>query len=225
MGKREEDLSGLPVERIDYELSEPERTCPQCGGLMRDIGVQTRRELKLIPAKVVVLEHAAHTYACRHCEQNSTLVPFARAKAPAPLLVGSLASPSLVAHIAVQKYANGMPLYRLENGFRYDGVSISRQTMANWVIRCSERYMEGIYGLLIEYLLKESALHADEMVVQVLRELGRAAKTKSYEWLYRTSGCSKHKIAVYDYQQTRSQEHPRAFLEGFEGTRWLQGVP
>lgn len=223
VGKREEDLSCLPVERIDYELSPEERACPQCGAVMRDIGVQTRRELKLIPAKVVVLEHAAHTYACRHCEQNSTLVPFAKAKAPAPLLSGSLASPSLVAHIAVQKYANGMPLYRLENGFRYDGVSISRQTMANWVIRCSERYFEGIYSLLKKYLLEESVLHADETVIQVLRELCRAAKTKSYEWLYRSSGCSKHKIAIYDYQQTRSQEHPRAFLEGFAGLLHTDG--
>jgi len=52
-GKREEDLSGLPVERIDYELSEKERTCPACGDTMRDIGTQTRRELKLIPAKLL----------------------------------------------------------------------------------------------------------------------------------------------------------------------------
>ncbi len=217
VGKREEDLSGLPIEHIDYELSELERACPQCGELMRDIGVQTRRELKLIPAKVVVLEHAAHSYACRNCEKNGISVPFARANAPVPLLNVSLASPSLVAHLAVQKYANGMPLYRLENGFRYDGVSISRQTMSNWVICSSEGYFEGIYNLLKRYLLEESVLHADETVVQVLREQGRAAKTKSYEWLYRTSSCAKHRIAVYEYRQTRSQEHPKAFLEGFEG--------
>jgi transposase len=223
IGKREEDLSGLPVEHIDYELSEAQRICPQCGCLMRDIGAQTRRELKLIPAKVVVLEHAAHSYACRHCEQNDVRVPFACAKAPAPLLAGSLASPSLVAHIAVQKYANGMPLYRLENGFLYDGVAVSRQNMANWVIRCSERYLEGMYDLLKQHLLCEHELHADETVYQVLCEPGRAARTKSYEWLYRTSGCSKRKIAIYEYQQTRKQEHPSAFLEGFEGLLHTDG--
>lgn len=222
-GKREEDLSGLPVERIDYELPESERACPECGETMRDIGVKIRRELKLIPAKVVVLEHAVHTYACRPCEQNGIRVPFTRAEAPAPLLSGSLASPSLVAHIAVQKYANGMPLYRLENGFKYDEVSISRQTMSNWVIRCSERYLEGIYALLIKHLLEESVLHSDETVVQVLREERRAAKTKSYEWLYRTSGCSRRRIAIYEYKETRSQEHPRAFLEDFEGLLHTDG--
>lgn len=91
-GKREEDLSGLPVERIDYELTEAERACPECGETMRDIGVQTRRELKLIPAKVVVLEHATHAYACRNCEKNGTCVPIVKAESPAPLIGGSLAS-------------------------------------------------------------------------------------------------------------------------------------
>lgn len=216
-GKREEDLSGLPVERIDYELPESDRACPQCGEIMEDIGVDVRRELGLIPARVIVREHAAHAYACSNCRKNSDVTPIVKAKAPAPLISGSLASASLVAHIAVQKYSNAMPLYRLENGFKLDGVSVSRQTMANWVIQCSERFLEAIYRLLIIFLLRESILHADETVFQVLREPGRAAQTKSYEWIYRTSGCAEHKVVIYDYQQTRSQEHPKRFLRDFKG--------
>lgn len=222
-GKRSEDLSNLPVERIDYELSESERVCPSCGETMRAIGVEVRRELKLIPAKVVVVEHRTHTYACRNCETNGNTVPFAKSQAPAPLIRGSLASPSLVAHIATQKYANGMPLYRLENGFRYDGVNISRQTMANWVINCSESYLEAVYDRLKKHLLEETVLHADETTVQVLREPGRRAQSKSYEWIYRTSGCSEHRIAVYEYQMTRSQEHPKAFLKDFKGLLHTDG--
>lgn len=85
-GKREDDLSGLPVERIDYELSEAERVCSECGDTMRDIGVEIRRELKLIPARVVVLEYATHTYACRNCEYNDITTPFAKANSPKPLI-------------------------------------------------------------------------------------------------------------------------------------------
>lgn len=139
------------------------------------------------------------------------------------LISGSLASPSLVAHIAVQKYSNGLPLYRLEHGFRYDGVSISRQTMSNWVILCAERYLDPVYERLKQHLLEESVMHADETVVQVLREPDRAAKTKSYEWIYRTSGCSERKIAIYEYKETRSQEHPRTFLKGFKGLLHTDG--
>jgi transposase len=216
-GKREEDLSRLPVERIEYELPEPERACPECGETMRDVGVNVRRELKLIPAQVIVLEHAAHSYACQNCSESGGRTPFAKAPAPAALIPGSLASPSLVAHIAAQKYANGMPLYRLESGFAYDGADISRQAMAGWVVRCSELYFEPVYRLLKKTLLEESVLHADETTVQVLHEPGRPATSKSYEWVYRTSGCSERKIAVYDYKETRGHEHPEAFLKDFKG--------
>ena len=139
-GKREEDLTGLPVERIDYELPEEERVCPECGETMRDIGTDVRRDLKLIPAQVVVVEHTAHTYACANCQKNNDSTPIKKSKSPTALIPGSLASPSLVAYITTQKYLNGMPLYRLEKGFIYDGVIISRQTMANWAGRkCKKR--------------------------------------------------------------------------------------
>ena len=216
-GKREEDLSGLPVTRVDYELPEEERCCPQCGETMRDIGVDVRRELELIPAKVVVKEHAAHAYACARCERKGGATPVIRAKAPKPLLSGSLASPSLVAHIAVQKYQNAMPLYRLEKGFAYEGVTISRQNMANWVIQCSEVYLEAMYERLREHLVTESVLHADETTFQVLREPGRAAQSKSYSWVYRTGGYATRAVVIYDYKETRRQEHPEEFLKDFKG--------
>jgi transposase len=128
---REEDLSGLPVKRVDYELTEEERKCPECGEIMHDIGVDVRRELELIPAQVIVVEHTTHAYACGSCQKTADSTPVIKADAPKPLLSGSLASPSLVAHIVSQKYSNGMPLYRIEKGFQYDGVEISRQNMAN----------------------------------------------------------------------------------------------
>jgi hypothetical protein len=122
-----------------------------------------------------------------------------------------------VAHIAVQKYSNAMPLYRIEKGFHYDGVNFSRQTMSNWIVKCSLTYLFGLYLLMKSELLKEEVLHADETTVQVLREPGRSAQSKSYEWLYRTSGCSKRKIVIYDYKETRKQEHPKEFLKDFKG--------
>jgi len=110
-----------------------------------------------------------------------------------------------------------MPLYRIEKGFQYDSVNISRQTMSNWVIQCVQLYLTSIYSLFQSYLLKESVLHADETTIQVLHEPGRTAAQKSYEWVYRSSGCSKHKIVIYDYKETRKQEHPRDFLKDFSG--------
>ena len=216
-GKRAEDLAGLPIERIDYELPESERSCPECGGQMRDIGVTVHDELEIIPAKVIHKEHAVHAYGCANCEKNSEHTPVIRAKAPVPLISGSLASPSIVAHIASQKFVNGVPLYRQEKGLAYDGVIISRQTMANWLVYCAQNYLSAIYSQLVASLLQESVAHADETTVQVLFEPGRAAQTKSFEWLYRTGAYSEKPVVIYEYQETRQQDHPKAFLKGFEG--------
>ena len=217
VGKREEDLADLPVERVDYELPESERTCPECGDMMRDMGVTVQRELEIIPAKVVCKEHAAHTYGCANCERIGTYTPIVKAETPKPLISGSLASPSAVAHIASQKYVNGMPLNRQEKSFSYDGVILSRQTMANWLIYCTQNYLVAIYSQLVTSLLEEDIGHADETTVQVLREPGRAAQTKSYEWLYRTGIHSKRPVVIFQYQETRKQDHPRAFLSDFKG--------
>jgi len=216
-GKRGEDLSGLPVERTDYELPEAGRVCPECGELMRDIGVTIRNEIEIVPAKVIHREHAVHAYGCANCAKDGDYSSITRAVAPVPLISGSLASPSAVAHIATQKYVDGVPLYRTEKGFSYNGFVLSRQTMSNWLVYCGLNYLASIYALLITFLREESLAHADETTVQVLQEPGRDAKTKSYEWLYRTGAHAKRAIVIFEYQETRKQDHPREFLQGFKG--------
>ena len=216
-GKREEDLCGLPVERVDHVLPEEERTCPECGGDMHVMGHETRRELKIVPAQVKVVEHTREVYSCRTCEKEGTGVPIVKASLPEPLIPGSLASASSVAHIMVQKYVNALPLYRQEQELLLNGVMLSRQTMANWLMRCAEDYLVRLYARMREILLKEGVLHADETVLQVLSEPGKKANTHSYMWLYRTSSPAAQSIVLYEYQPTRSSSHPKRFLAGFHG--------
>ena len=102
-------------------------------------------------------------------------------------------------------------MYRLEQEFNRQGLKLSRQTMANW--------LQSVYDLLYKQLCKEPVLHADETPLQVLKEPGRSSTSKSCMWLYRTSGCAKQAIVLYEYQPTRKAEHAEAFLKGFSG--WL----
>jgi transposase len=216
VGKREEDLSGLPVETIEYTLPEGQ-VCPECGEALHTMSMEIRRELTIIPAKVKITERVRHVYACRNCEQNNDHVPVIKAPMPEPVIRGSLASPSAVAQIMVEKYVKAVPLYRQEQALLREGIPLSRQTMANWMIRCSEDWLEPLYNRMKGLLLHEPVLHADETVLQVLQEPGKKANTNSYEWLYRTSGCAEHPIVLYEYQPTRSSSHPKRFLEGFSG--------
>ena len=219
IGKRKEDLEGLPKETVHHELPESERICPECGDTMSHMGTTVvRNELKIIPAQVINAEHTVDAYECLSGEcEKSNGKQIIKAKVPAPLMKGSLASPSAVAHIATQKYFNRIPLYQIEKGLNHDGVVLSRQVMSNWLIYCALNYLIAIYLLLKVHLLKETAAHSDETTLQVLNEPGRDAKTKSYMWLYRTGGCTNHQIVIYDYQMTRSWDHPKEFLKKYKG--------
>ncbi len=121
------------------------------------------------------------------------------------------------AHGAVQKFMMGSPLYRQEQEWKQNGILLSRQTMANWLLKASNDWLEPLYEKMRLKLLKHSVLHVDETTVQVLKEPGRAAQSKSYMWLYRTSGEAKSQIILYDYQPDRRYIRPREFLRGFSG--------
>ena len=108
---------------------------------------------------------------------------------------------------------------RLEQEFNRQGLKLSRQTMANWLLNVSEKWLRPVYDALHKQLCREPVLHADETTLQVLKEPGRSSTSKSYMWLYRTSGCAKQAIVLYEYQPTRKAEHAEAFLKGFSG--WL----
>ncbi len=221
-GQRDEQLKDLPVERVEHRLPEEEQVCACCGGPMHEMSTEVRRELKMIPAQVKVVEHVQFIYGCRHCERHETETPIVKARIPWAVIPKSLASPSALAYILDKKYVQGMPLYRLAQQFERQGVPLSRQTLANWVVQGTMHWLAKIYDRMHEELLQRQYLHADETPVQVLHEAGRAPETQSYMWLYR-SGRDGPPIVLYDYQETRSREHPRNFLAGFQGYLHVDG--
>ena len=109
-GQLAASLDHLPTETIHYRLSEEEQVCLCCGEKTHEMSTQVRRELKIIPAQVEVVEHVQHIYSCRHCEKEGTETPIVTAKMPAPMYPGSLASPSAMAYLMSQKYSEGLSL-------------------------------------------------------------------------------------------------------------------
>ncbi|MCG9969559.1 IS66 family transposase [Pelotomaculum terephthalicicum JT] len=215
-GQRAKQIEALPEEVIEYRLEEHEKVCPSCQGVLHEMSTQTRQEFKIIPAQVKLVKHIQHIYACRRCERENLTTPIIKAQMPAPILPGSLASPSMLAYIADQKYTNSLPLYRQEQQFSRLGIELSRQTMANWLLAAADPWLKRIYDRMHEQLVQRDILHADETTLQVLREPGRSAESKSYMWLYRT-GRDGPPIVLYDYQTTRASKHPISFLAGFKG--------
>jgi transposase len=214
-GGRDPQLDNLETEEILYSLPEEEQICPGCGGHLHEMGTDVREEIKIVPVHGVLVKHIRCKYACRHCQKDECSTPILIAPAPDHAFPRSPASPSAVAYIMEQKYAVGVPLYRQEKQLAHLGISLSRQTMANWVI-AGAVWLQNIYDRMKHHLLKRDNLKADESKVQVLHEEGRAAETQSFFWLFRT-GRDGPPIVLFLYAPTRARINAADFLEGFCG--------
>lgn len=199
-GGREAKLEGLRVETVEYRLPKEEQACACCGGALHEMSTEVRRELKVIPAEVKVVEHVRLVYGCRRCEREEIATPIVTAQGPKPVQPGSLASPSMVAYIMSQKYVESMPLYRQEQQFARFGIELSRQTLTNWMLHGANAWLSILYDRMKVHLLEQDIAYADETTFQVLGEPGRAAEDKSYLWLYRT-GPASSPIVLYDYSK------------------------
>lgn len=215
--KREELLKDLPVEEIQCDVPDDERICPRCKTNLVLIGKEiVREELEYIPAQLKIIRYVRLAYGCPKCKQKGT--PYiVKALTPTSLMNHSLASPTTVANVMYQKYVNGMPLYRQEKEWEQMGLALSRATMANWIIRCSQDWLVPVVDLLKKELLKRDVIHCDETPVQVLKEPGKAPQTKSYMWLYRSGMDGEPPIVLYDYQPSRGGKNAADYLKGFHG--------
>jgi transposase len=209
-----------PITEIKHELTEEERICPVCGESMHEMGQEHFDEFVVIPARVEIKRHITSTYTCRNCEHNASdePVPFVKSSAPNPVIKGSHISAEAIAHVAVQKYVMGVPLYRQEKDWERKDIHImSRQTTSNWLIRVAKDYGKKITDMLKSDLLSGDVLHADETTLQVLKEPGKKPQSKSYIWEYRSGSSAESSIVLYDYQPDRRAIRPETFLNGFSG--------
>lgn len=207
----------IPVEVEEHRLSGEELLCKTCGSKMVEIGKTVKRTLKIKPAEILIHEDWYYTYACKECEKATGFTPIEKAPRDCSVLPGSYASPEAIAYIMTQKYDMGVPLYRMERDLKRRKILLSRQTMANWVISGSRKWLQPIYEELHKRLVQEEIIHADETTLQVLHEPGKKADSESYIWLYRTGKFAKHPIVLYEYQPNRRQVNPAEFLKGFSG--------
>ncbi|MDD4070459.1 MAG: IS66 family transposase [Candidatus Izemoplasmatales bacterium] len=211
---RTENLSHLETEVTEYTLPEDKLLCPKCNTPLKKITVETRETIKLYKKVIRHLEKRA-VYACPKCDL------FVKADMPKLPIEGSLADASTLSQVIVDKFANHLPLYRQSQDFERIGLSLSRQNLSNWILKSSD-LLDIVYQKMKNELLSKDILHADETTVQVLKESGKAAKSKSYMWLYQT-GRYDTPIVIYDYHPSRSGKIPQAFLKDFSGYLHVDG--
>ena len=218
-GKREEDLKDFPARIFEHKLSDEELAEQFPNGYKELPEVVTKR-LHVIPETFIVDEHHIHVYASK--DNDGRIV---KAPRPVDLFRGSIATASLVALIINGKYGNALPLDRQSRSFKANGVNLSTNTLANWVIKASEDYFSLIYDKLHESIYDSHIIHADETPAKVMRIDGQKIENgkKTHMWVYRNRPADAHPVVLFDWQPSRRTDHPREFLKHFSGTLVTDG--
>ena len=219
----EELCATLPVEERIVDLPDNEKVNPN-GHALTCIGQEyIRTELVLERAKAKVVKHYRKVYADRQLEQETGYSEVFKPVMPPPLLAHSYASASVVTDVLMKKYVDAMPLYRQEQMWKRMGVELKRGTMANWVIQVADLYLRPFWKRIRSELLTQSTIHADETVMQVLKEKGKPATSESRMWVYSSAKRADIQLRCFEYRESRSGKWAKTFLEGFSGVLITDG--
>ena len=195
----------LKRERIEHDLPETEKHCPDCDQDLRRIGEEISERYEYIPAQMQVIEDACFTYACA-CTVKT-------ASKPARPIDKSTAGASLLAQIIVSKWADHLPIHRQTKMFARHGVELSDQTLCGWMAQCAD-LLAPLYGRLKRHVLSSKVIGTDDTPVKVLdRKLAQARKGRIWPYV----GDREHVAVVYDYTATRERAGPEEFLKDYRG--------
>ncbi|RUL81041.1 IS66 family transposase, partial [Tautonia sociabilis] len=196
----------LPRRRVVHDVAPEHRACPECGAERQRIGEESRQQLEYVPASLVVVEHIRPKYACRSCAAHVVVAP----RLPEPIERG-LPGTGLLAHVITSKFADHLPLYRLEGIFGRHGVELPRSTMCDWMADCAG-LLEPIARAMARRVLGSKVVGVDDTPVTVQDHGGKGKKTGRL-WAY--LGDRDNPFVVYDYTPDRSRDGPERFLAGY----------
>ncbi len=210
-GGRKPLSPNIPREQVRLTLTDEEKE-----GAIDTFFSVVKEELDIVPAKVRVVEYLQEKAVFKTTDENNiTKRKIIVAQLPKHPLKGSIGSVGLLAYIIAAKYCDGLPLYRLENILKRYGGSITRTTMANWMIRLTAE-LQPLTNLMREHQLSHNYLQADETRMQVLKEPDKAVTSDKYMWV--TLGGPPDKPAIlFDYDPSRGKEVPMRLMQGFSG--------
>jgi len=221
--KRKSLPKDLPRKVVTIDVPVDKQVCDCCQSSLHKIGESRSEKLEFVPAHIKVIETIRPKYACKECEKTGVANHIKTAPMPPTPIPKGIATASLLSQLITAKYQYGLPLYRQESMFNDYGISLSRQTMSDWLMRCSELLMP-LYDVFKSELLAQAVIHADETPVKVIRE----EKSTSYMWVYccgedKLNNNKTKNIVLYDYHNSRAAQCPIVFLDGYSNYLQVDG--
>jgi transposase len=208
----------LPVTRNVHDLAEADKPCTCCGTMREPIGQDISWQVEFIPAVGLALrighferiEHVRLKYACKHCEANAQNPQITLADKPTQPIEKGMAGPGLLAYVVTSKFADYLPLYRLENIFQRNGLEISRSTQCIWCRDVAE-LIEPLYRRMKERVLTSHLVCTDDTIMP-MQAPEKAAKARM--WVY--IGDQANPYNLFNFTLNRGRDGPMTFLQGYK---------
>jgi transposase len=200
----------LPVTTQVTELSPQERACPSCGGERKEIGFEESWQIEYLPAHFERIRQVRKKYACAKCEASGEAPQIeVAARVEDPAIDKGMAGPGLLAYIVTSKFADYLPLYRLEAIFARQGFEISRATQSVWCGDVAD-LVEPLYQRMAERVRRAHVVATDDTILPMLSP-GKVKQARM--WVY--VGDPDHPYNVFDFTLDRGRDGPKQFLKDY----------
>ena len=203
------NFENLPVTTHVYELSEAERACPCCGLTRKEIGTEESWQVEYLPGHFERIHHLRKKYACTSCETNGENPSIHVAKKPDTAIEKGLAGPGLLSYIVTSKFADYLPLYRLEDIFARQGFEISRATQSVWCGDVAD-LVEPLVALMAERVRASHVVATDDTILPMQ---SKGKTTNARMWVY--VGDDTQPYNVFDFTLDRGRDGPKRFLKEY----------
>jgi transposase len=188
----------LPRQTVEIEPSEEELVCDTCGSNKSKIGEEVTEKLEYKPASFYVKRYVRSKYACKNCQNNISI-----GQLPPMIIDKGVPGESLLAHIITCKYADSMPLNRLEGIFKRHGVDITVSNMCDWV-GVSADLLEPLVNRMHQKIRLSPIINTDDTQIPIKSQSRKGSTYNGYLWVY----IDNKNNVVFDFTQTRSREGP-----------------
>jgi transposase len=210
-------FENLPVTTHVHELTAAERACPCCGVERKEIGADKSWQVEYLPGRFERIHHVRKKYACSGCDSNGDSPRIETASKPETAIDKGLAGPGLLAYIVTSKFADYLPLYRLEDIFQRQGFEISRATQSVWCGDTADLF-EPLYELMAERTRASHVVATDDTIMPML---DKDKTLNARMWVY--VGDDHYPYNVFNFTLNRGRDGPKYFLKDYRQVLLVDG--
>lgn len=217
--------ANTPVKEIHVKSIAPD--CSVCGAKEVKTGERVY-EYVAKHTSYTIVRKIVDVYSCPNCEGDGNKTTADEGN----MLKGTVCDPYMLASIIDSKMGNGLPLYRIAENFRRDGINISRHLISSWVMHAGSALLKNYEPVLEQEVMGCALVNADETPVKVLSLVDedgnkKAPNSRSNAYMLVRAGTNKDLSpgpVVFSFTDNRRNDTIHGYFKDYRGLLQTDGL-